>query len=254
MIEEYGLRGRVAIITGATGSIGGAIATEFYNQGAQVVLTGRRHDELEKLSANLTANQTKYQLTPLCVPLDLTATDADKTLVSAAIEKFDRLDIVINNAGDINGYMFLKTTPEILNRIMNLNFTVPYNICRTALPHMLRGKYGRIINITSIAGYFGDAGMSAYAASKGGLASATKSIATEYGRRNITANCIAPGVIDTPQIQKIPAERRKELRNLTPAHRFGKPEEVAHLASFLASERAAFINGQQIHINGGLIR
>ncbi len=251
---KLNLENRVALITGATGGIGMAIATELFHQGAQVVLTGRNIEKLNTFQAKLVASNTKNTHHPISVPLDLTAIDAEQTLIARVIETCGRLDILVNNAGIVDGCMLLKTSKQYTDKMMHVNFTVPYNLSRYAIPHMTRNKYGRIISITSIAGYMGDAGMSAYAASKGALASATKSIATEYGRRGITANCIAPGVIETEVTKKMMPQHKENMREQIPCRRFGKPEEVAYLVAFLASEYAAYINGQQIHINGGLIR
>lgn len=250
---DYGLNDKVVIITGATGGIGRAIASEFYNLGAQTVLTGRSHEKLFAIRDALHTDPKKG-LEPLCIPLDLTAIEAEETLIQETQKNFNRIDVLINNAGRVDSRMFLKSDPVFLQNMIHLNMIVPYNLSRLALPHMLRNKYGRIISMTSIAGAMGDAAMSAYAGSKGGMAAFTKAIAAEYGRRGITANCIAPGIIDTEAAHTIPPQRRKELRDINPMRRFGKPEEVAYLAAFLASERAAYINGQQIHINGGIIR
>lgn len=250
---QYGLNNRVAIITGATGGIGHALAKEFYSLGTSLVLTGRNIEQLNMLCENLTKIKSDAPV-PLCICADLTAIGIEEQIIQRAVEHFGRLDILINNAALVEGQMFLKTDNAFLAKMMHTNFTAPYTLSRLALPHMLKNKYGRIICITSIAGYMGDSGMSAYAASKGAMASAAKSIATEYGRRGITANCIAPGIVDTPATKKLPEERRKELKNMIPARRFAQADEIAYLASFLASERAAYINGQQIHINGGLVR
>lgn len=250
-------QGRCALITGATGGIGSAIAKEFYNSGANIVITGRDMDKLNALRDKIVAQTPKdgiRHIKPTCVALDLTAIDAANTLIDNTIGSLGQLDILINNAAKVDGQMFLKTDQSFVQHIMHTNFTVPYNLMQLSLPHMLRGKYGRIINITSIAGQIGDAGMSAYAATKGALASATKSVATEYGRRGITANCIAPGIVDTDAAKKLPEERQKELKSQIPMRRFARPEEVAYMATFLASEYAAYVTGQQINVNGGLLR
>lgn len=253
-MNTYDLSGRVAIITGATGGIGTALATEFYKQGASLALTGRDPDALLRLSDKLTEDESSDAPAPLCICADLTAIDAPRTIVQRAAEHFGRLDILVNNAAIIEGQMFLKTSESFLNKMTHTNYTVPYQLSQNALPYMLKQKFGRLIYITSVAGCMGDAGMSAYAGSKAAVAGMAKSVATEYGRRNITANCIAPGIVDTQAIKKLPPERQKALKEMIPARRFAQPEEIAYLAVFLASERAAYINGQQIHINGGLVR
>ena len=243
------LEGRVAIVTGATGGMGRAIVTEFYKQGATVIMTGRNIDKLNTLRDTIIK-----KVPPTGISLDLTATDVEKTLIDYTIRTANRLDILVNNAGNTDGQMFLKTSHDFLNRVMHINFTTPYFIMQAALTQMLKNRYGRIINITSIAGHSGDAGLSAYAASKGALAAASKSIAVEYGRRNITVNCVAPGTIDTDAVTKIPEAHQAEIKHAIPLRRYGKPEEVAALVAFLASEQASYINGQQILIDGGLIR
>lgn len=250
------LDGRVAIVTGASGGIGAAIATEMYNSGASVVITGRNIDKLNSLRDNIFAKTdvAQHQNDIKVLPLDLMAIDAHKVLVDYTVREFNRVDILVNNAGIVDLCMFLRSGEKRLNDVMRLNYTVPYNLCRETLPYMLRNKFGRIINITSIAGYTGDSAMSAYAGSKGALASATKSIAAEFGRRGITANCIAPGIIETGAENIVPEARLTELKNSIPLKRFGHPAEVAYLAVFLASDQAAYINGQQIHINGGMCR
>lgn len=251
------LEGRVAIVTGATGGMGRAIVTEFYKQGATVIMTGRDIDKLNTLRDTIVKkvpSMSPKTPAPTGISLDLTATDVEKTLIDYTIRTANRLDILVNNAGNTDGQMFLKTSHDFLNRVMHINFTTPYFIMQAALTPMLKNRYGRIINITSIAGHSGDAGLSAYAASKGALAAASKSIAVEYGRRNITVNCVAPGTIDTDAVAKIPEARQAEIKSAIPLRRYGKPEEVAALVAFLASEQASYINGQQILIDGGLIR
>lgn len=251
------LEGRVAIVTGATGGMGRAIVTEFYKQGATVIMTGRDIDKLNTLRDTIVKkvpSMSPKTPAPTGISLDLTATDVEKTLIDYTIRTANRLDILVNNAGNTDGQMFLKTSHDFLNRVMHINFTTPYFIMQAALTPMLKNRYGRIINITSIAGHSGDAGLSAYAASKGALVAASKSIAVEYGRRNITVNCVAPGTIDTDAVAKIPETRQAEIKSAIPLRRYGKPEEVAALVAFLASEQASYINGQQILIDGGLIR
>lgn len=241
------LEGRTAIITGATGDIGTAIAQEYYNLGANLILTGRNEQKLKELAERMPQN-TNF------VILDLTAFDAETKLVDYTIQKFGNVDILVNNAAIVEGGFFLKTDNNFLQRMFEVNFFAPYRLMQKTLPYMLKNKFGRIINITSLAGETGDAGMSVYAASKAALAGASKSIAAEYGRRNITTNCIAPGIINTESTKFIPKDYADNIKNQIPIRRFGKPEEVASLAAYLASERASYINGQVININGGLYR
>ena len=241
------LEGRTAIITGATGDIGTAIAQEYYNLGANLILTGRNEQKLKELAERMPQN-TNF------VILDLTAFDAETKLVDYTIQKFGNVDILVNNAAIVEGGFFLKTDNNFLQRMFEVNFFTPYRLMQQTLPYMLKNKFGRIINMTSVAGEIGDAGMSVYSASKGALAAASKSIAAEYGRKGVTINCIAPGPICTEVIQKIPQDHAKLLKSQIPLRRFGTPEEVASLAVYLASEKASYINGQVIHINGGLYR
>lgn len=250
----YELNGRVALITGATGGIGSAISKKLYEQGAEIVITGRSIDKLNTLSEQITVASPKNTRKPFCVPLDLTALDAAETLINNTINQFKRIDILVNNAGLIQPAYFLKTDKALLEKVLLVNYIVPFFLCQHALKQMTKNRYGRIINITSAAGYMGDAGLSAYAGSKGALAASTKSIAAEYGKRGITANCIAPGVIDTEPTHAMTPEYVKTIKNQIPLHKFGQPEDVATTVAFLASEEAKYINGQQIHVNGGLIR
>ncbi len=206
------LEGRVALITGATGDTGMAIAKEFYAQGASVVLTGRSEEKLQKIREKLISTPTPGTPEPLCICRDLTTPMVENVLVDQAVRHFGKLDIVVNAAAIVEGRFFAKTDDAYLGHMMHMNFNVPYNICRAAIKPMCQNKYGRIINITSIAGYMGDAAMSTYAATKGALASATKSIAAEYARRGITANCIAPGVIDTGSTKNYPPSVSRILK------------------------------------------
>lgn len=238
---------KVALITGATGGIGSAIAQEFYNIGTKLILTGRNETKIKSLSEKM-PNNTEF------IALDLSAFDAEKKLINYAIEKFGKIDILVNNAAIVEGGFFLKTDNNFLQRMFEVNFFTPYRLMQQTLPYMLKNKFGRIINMTSVAGEIGDAGMSVYSASKGALAAASKSIAAEYGRKGVTINCIAPGPICTEVIQKIPQDHAELLKSQIPLRRFGTPEEVASLAVYLASEKASYINGQVININGGLYR
>ena len=249
------LDGRIALITGATGGIGSAIASEFFNSGATIVINGRSQDKIDALSDKLlTGGDKKDAARIFGIAMDLSALDSETVIIQRAIEKFKKLDILVNNAGMVDGNLMLASAPEYVARMMLVNYEKPYQLTRNALSYMRKARYGRIINITSVSGQFGDAGLSAYASSKAALHAMSQSIAAEYGKYNITANSIAPGVVDTDAIKKMRDEYKQETKKLIPCHRFVKTNEIADLATFLASERAAYINGQQIAINGGLYR
>ena len=249
------LDGRVALITGATGGIGSAITSEFFNSGATVIINGRTQEKIDALTDELLTGGNKKDAARIFgIPMDLSALDAAQNLVQRSIDKYKKLDIVVNNAGLVQGRPVSMSDPEFLARIMLVNYEIPYQITKNALPGMRKARWGRIINITSMAGQTGDAALSVYASSKAALLAFSQSIAAEYGRYNITANSIAPGVVETDAIKSMHDEYKQETKKLIPCHRFAKPAEVADLATFLASERAAYINGQQIAINGGLLR
>lgn len=249
------LDGRVALITGATGGIGSAITTEFFKSGATVVINGRNQEKIDALTDKLlTGGEKKDASRILGITMDLSALDSETNLVQRTVEKFNKLDILVNNAAMIGGNLIARCDPDFVARMMLINYEKPYQLSRNALTVMRKGRYGRIINITSISGQFGDSGLSVYASSKAALHALTQTIASEYGKSNITANSIAPGVVDTDAITVIKDGYKQDTKKLIPCHRFAKPSEIADLATFLASERAAYINGQQIAINGGLYR
>lgn len=249
------LDGRIALITGATGGIGSAITTEFFKSGATVVINGRTQEKIDALTDKLlTGGEKKDANRILGIPMDLSALDSETNLVQRTVEKFNKLDILVNNAAIIGGNLIARCDPDFAARMMLINYEKPYQLARNALTVMRKGRYGRIINITSVSGQFGDSGLSVYASSKAALHALTQTIASEYGKSNITANSIAPGIVDTEALKAMSDEYKQNLKKQIPNHRFAKPSEIADLATFLASDRAAYINGQQIAINGGLYR
>ena len=202
----------------------------------------------------LTGGDKKDANRILGIAMDLSTLDSETIIIQRAIEKFKKLDILVNNAGATDGQLIMCSEPQFVKRVMLINYEQPYQLTRNALSYMRKARYGRIINITSISGQCGDGGLSVYASSKAALHAFSQSIASEYGKYNITANSIAPGIVETDAIKKINDEYKQNTKKIIPNHRFAKPSEVADLATFLASERAAYINGQQIAINGGLYR
>ncbi|MDR1206938.1 MAG: 3-oxoacyl-[acyl-carrier-protein] reductase [Rickettsiales bacterium] len=239
------LKDRVALITGATGGIGEAIAREFARMGATVVLTGRNADKLEKL---------KNETGGIVIAADLgQAGEADR-LIKETIEKAGRIDILVNNAGLTRDTLLMRMTDAQFDEVMNVNLRATFQLCRACVMPMMKNKFGRIINISSIVGYIGGPGQANYAASKGAIVAMTKSIAAEVASRGITANCIAPGFIKTAMTDVLPDELKETYLKQIPAGRFGEPADIANAAVFLASDEASYINGQTLHVNGGMGR
>ena len=239
----FELKDKVVLITGATGGIGGAIAQQMKNAGATVVVTGRN---AEKLSA--------FDDSFIKVVSDLSAEGAAEKLINDTIEKAGRVDVLINNAGITADTLMMRMTDEQFDNVINTNLRATFKLCRACLMPMMKQRFGRIINMASIVGVVGGAGQANYAASKGAIISMTKSIAAEVASRGITANAIAPGFIKTPMTDVLPEELKKKYLEQIPAGRFGEPDDVANACVFLASDEASYINGQTIHVNGGMGR
>jgi 3-oxoacyl-[acyl-carrier protein] reductase len=243
----FDLTGRTALVTGATGGIGAATARALHAQGATVAVSGRQADKLEALAAEL-GDRVHV------VPCDLADRAAVGKLIGEAIAKLGRLDILVNNAGLTRDNLFMVMKDEQWDEVIAVNLTSTFMLCRTAAREMVRAKtgYGRIINIASISGVFGNPGQGNYAASKAGMIGMTKSLAREVAARGITANCIAPGFITTPMTQALNEKQTEEIAKMIPAQRFGVPDEIAAGVVYLASGEAAYITGQTLHINGGM--
>lgn len=240
----FDLTGRVALITGATGGIGGAIAKKMKEAGATVVVTGRN---IAKLNAEFGDEFIK-------IPCDLAADGGAVELVMNTIEAAGKIDIVVNNAGITKDTLLMRMTDEQFDDVINTNLRSTFKICRACVMPMMKNRYGRIINMASIIGVIGGPGQANYAASKGGMISMTKSIAAEVGSRGITANCIAPGFIKTPMTDVLSDDLKKAYLAQIPAGRFGEPDDIANACVFLASSEAGYINGQTINVNGGMGR
>lgn len=239
----FELKDKVVLITGATGGIGGAIATQMKAAGATVVVTGR---SMEKLSA--------FDDSFIKIQSDLATDGAAEKLIADTIEKAGRIDVLINNAGITADTLMMRMSDEQFDNVINTNLRATFKMCRAAIMPMMKQRFGRIINMASIVGVVGGAGQTNYAASKGGIIAMTKSIAAEVGARGITANAIAPGFIKTPMTDVLPEELKKTYLAQIPAGRFGEPIDIANACVFLASDEASYINGQTIHVNGGMGR
>ena len=239
----FELKGKVVLITGATGGIGGAIAQQMKNAGATVVVTGR---DAEKL--------TKFDDSFIKIQSDLATDGAAEKLIADTIEKAGRIDVLVNNAGITADTLMMRMTDEQFDSVLNTNLRATFKMCRATIMPMMKQRFGRIINMASIVGVVGGAGQTNYAASKGAIIAMTKSIAAEVGARGITANAIAPGFIKTPMTDVLPEELKKTYLGQIPAGRFGEPIDIANACVFLASDEASYINGQTIHVNGGMGR
>ncbi|MCL1902708.1 MAG: 3-oxoacyl-[acyl-carrier-protein] reductase [Alphaproteobacteria bacterium] len=241
------LKDKVALVTGATGGIGEAIAREFANMGATVIITGRNATKLDELAVVSGGKM-------IAIPADLGKPGEAERLVKETVSAAGKIDILVNNAGLTRDTLLMRMTDEQFDEVMNVNLRAAFQLCRAAIMPMMKNKFGRIINISSIVGYIGGPGQANYAASKGALVAMTKSIAAEVGSRGITANCIAPGFIKTAMTDVLPDELKEVYLKQIPAGRFGEPSDIANAALFLAADVSSYINGQTIHVNGGMGR
>ncbi len=241
----FDLSGKRALVTGASGGIGGAIARGLHGQGAVVALSGTRTDALETLAGDL-GDRVHV------VPCDLGEAGGPAALVGDAESAMGGIDILVNNAGLTRDGLALRMKDEDWQAVLDVNLTASFYIIRAALKTMTRARWGRIINITSIVGVTGNAGQANYAASKAGMIGMTKSIAQEVAKRNITLNCVAPGFIATAMTDKLNDSQKESIMQIIPAGRMGTPEDISAAVLYLASEEASYVTGQTLHVNGGM--
>ena len=244
----FDLTGRNALVTGATGGIGGAIARALHTRGATVAISGRQLEKLEALASEL---KERVHV----VPCDLANKAQVATLIDDATKKLGRLDILVNNAGLTKDNLFMVMKDEQWDDVIAVNLTSTFMLMRAATRAMMRGKtgYGRIINISSVSGIIGNPGQANYAASKAGMIGMTKSLAREVASRGITANCIAPGFISTPMTAALNEKQTAAIKEAIPSQKFGTPDDIAAAAVYLASVEAGYVTGQTLHVNGGMI-
>jgi 3-oxoacyl-[acyl-carrier protein] reductase len=246
--EPLELGGKVALVTGASRGIGKAIALKLSSRGARVVIC-----DIVKEAAEGVASEIKGQGgDAFATEADVRDSQAVKAMMEEVTGRWDKIDILVNNAGINRDTLLLKMSDEAWDDVIDTNLRGTYTCTKFALRSMMRQRWGRIISMASIAGIIGNVGQTNYAASKAGIIAFTKSIAREVGSLNITANAIAPGFIVTEMTDKMPEDRREAVLQFISLRRYGKPEEVAELAAFLASDRASYISGQVIGIDGGM--
>jgi 3-oxoacyl-[acyl-carrier protein] reductase len=244
----FELTDKTALVTGATGGIGGAIAKALHKQGATVAISGRQQDKLDKLAAELGSRVH-------VVPCDLGNKAQVAKLIDEATAKLGRLDILVNNAGLTKDNLFMVMKDEQWDEVIAVNLTSTFMLMRAAARGMMRAKtgYGRIVNISSVSGIIGNPGQGNYAASKAGMIGMSKSLAREVASRGITVNCIAPGFISTPMTDALNEKQVATIREAIPAQKFGTPDDIAAATVYLASPEAAYMTGQTLHVNGGMV-
>ena len=241
----FSLQGKRALVTGASGGIGGAIATALHAQGATVTLSGTRLDALQEVSARLAER------------IHIAAADlGDATSVEGLVPEAERLmgglDILVNNAGLTRDGLALRMKDADWQTVLQVNLEAAFRLSRAALKGMMRQRFGRIISITSVVGVTGNAGQANYAASKAGLIGMSKALAMEVASRGITVNCVAPGFIQSAMTDKLDEKRREAILQTIPARHLGTGDDIGSAVVYLASDEAAYITGQTIHVNGGM--
>ncbi|MCX2723169.1 3-oxoacyl-[acyl-carrier-protein] reductase [Roseibium salinum] len=241
----FSLEGKNALVTGATGGIGEAIARALHAQGAAVSLSGTRAEKLEALAADL--GERAY-----VTPANLSDREAVNALLPAAEEKMGSVDILVNNAGITRDNIFMRMKDEEWDQVLEVNLTSGFLLCRAAIKGMMKRRQGRIIGITSVVGVTGNPGQTNYAAAKAGMIGMYKSLAREVASRNITVNAIAPGFIETAMTDALNDKQKESILTSVPAGRLGTSAEIASAALYLASDEAAYVTGQTLHVNGGM--
>jgi len=241
----FDLTGKKALVTGASGGIGGAIAERLAQRGAEVVITGRKPEPLYALAEKIGGKAH-------VIVSSLDDSEKAAALIAQADEAMGGVDILVNNAGFTRDTLSMRMTDGDWNAVIQVNLTACFQLCRAAMRGMMKRRWGRMINISSVVGVTGNPGQANYVASKAGMIGMTKSIAAELASRNITANCIAPGFIATPMTESLTDDQKAGINAKIPAGRMGTPDDVAHAVVYLASDESGYMTGQTLHVNGGM--
>jgi 3-oxoacyl-[acyl-carrier protein] reductase len=235
--------GKTALITGASGSIGQSCSKLLHDLGANLVISGTRQDKLQELAQSLGDKRVRVHR------CDLNDYDALEDLIN----KIDELDILVCNAGITDDALSIRMSIESFEKVLRVNLTASFALNKAAIKKMMKRRYGRIVNVSSVVGFSGNPGQANYCASKAGLVSMSKAIAGEFAERGITVNCVAPGFIESNMTNKLTPDQKDAIFKKIPAKKFGMPSDVANAIAFLASDAAAYINGSTIHVNGGML-
>ncbi|MBT4879754.1 MAG: 3-oxoacyl-[acyl-carrier-protein] reductase [Alphaproteobacteria bacterium] len=241
----FRLENKKALVTGASGAIGRAIATALHEQGAHVTLSGTRKEALESL-----ANELKERVN--IVTCNLSDSESTEALIPSAEKAMGGLDVLVNNAGLTRDGLMMRMKDEDWETVLNVNLTAAFRLSRACLRSMMKNRFGRIIGITSVVGVTGNPGQSNYAATKAGMIGMTKALASEVASRGITVNCIAPGFIESPMTSVLSDGQKEGILASIPMGRIGDPKDIATAATFLASDEAKYVTGQTLHVNGGM--
>lgn len=244
-----GVEGRVALVTGASQGIGRACALVLAKSGAKVALCARNQEKLDQLASEINSSGGEAA----AFKLDVSNEDEIKAVVKAVVAKFGKLDILVNNAGITRDQLVMRMKRADWDDVINTNLTAPFLLIQAAISPMLKQRWGRIINITSIFGQIGQVGQANYSSSKAGLIGLTMSVAREIGSRNITVNAVSPGFIETAMTEVLPAELKENILKNIPLGRAGSDLDVAHAVKFLASDEAGYVTGHVLNVNGGIL-
>lgn len=244
------LEGKIALVTGGASGIGAAISTQLAMLGATVVI---HYNQAERKAMTLLDKLHSAGFLGSTFQADITKSEDIKGMVDQVMGQYGHIDILINNAGITKDQLLLRMTEADFDQVVDVCLKGTWNVIRNVIPHMSKQRFGRIINIASISGIIGNVGQANYAAAKAGILGLTKSVAREFAKRNITCNVVAPGLIETRMTEDLPADMLEKYRAQIPLGRLGKPDEVAALVVFLASDESAYITGQTIHVDGGMV-